>query len=493
MHSFLLWASLVVIGQTNSFHVSNQLCIPGSIVGHKGSLRKLTNIKNEYTQKDPILTTELSMTTFSSQEKRRKDNRISFLLSISYMSIIASVMVLSACLSVIELDMSGVMLFATLATMAGKLLLGPPTDMFGGQATLQMAMVGMAALLYATSITQTGKSFRLYWVAFSFLYSSTWGAIGKIVHENFPPNQWATQINIVAAASRFGSLLSALVYGMVVKAGWHWRGIFRVVGVIQVVAFVLFSSGGAGVWSNRVVDEVTQVSEIVGGDVGSASNERGSESESESVGEVLQRVTRDPKFVLMLLGKLPLMVVGQFLQLVPMYLETAVKMSRSSAITCSSTFALGSLVANLFGSRVYHKLSSSRQIRLVFVFNVIGVLCSSSLFLHSLGLFPLNGPVASSILLVWGGAWALPFYTPPALMALTLGGRQHSALLTNMFDGAGFLAGAIFSDIALGYGRRGVWRGSLLTMALGSCMTTASMLVAMILQDHEKRGKKIRT
>jgi len=43
--------------------------------------------------------------------------------------------------------------------------------------------------------------------------------------------------------------------------------------------------------------------------------------------------------------------------------------------------------------------------------------------------------------LLWGFAWALPFYIPAGVMALKLGGVHHAALLTNLFDAAGNLVG----------------------------------------------------
>jgi hypothetical protein len=48
-------------------------------------------------------------------------------------------------------------------------------------------------------------------------------------------------------------------------------------------------------------------------------------------------------------------------------------------------------------------------------------------------------PVLLLAIFLWGFAWSLPFYIPAGVMALQLGGPEHAALLTNIFDAAGFL------------------------------------------------------
>ena len=40
--------------------------------------------------------------------------------------------------------------------------------------------------------------------------------------------------------------------------------------------------------------------------------------------------------------------------------------------------------------------------------------------------------------MLWGLAYALPFYIPPGAFAMTAGGKTAAALYTNLFDAAGF-------------------------------------------------------
>jgi MFS family permease len=248
------------------------------------------------------------------------------------MSIIASIMVLSACLSSIELSVSSVMLLSTFANMAAKFLLGPPTDTLGGKFTLQISMFSMTILLILLSFCQSSKLFIFQWILLSFLYSSTWGAIQKIIRETFSKDKWSNQINYVAAASRFGNLLSAIVYGALVSRGFNWRFLFRGVGCVQGIVFIIFSLGYS-VLDKNINININRYSET-------DNNSNNYNAQEETVAQVLKRASQDKKFLYMLLAKIPLMMVGQFIMLIPLYLETGLKMTRSAAITKSSIFAV---------------------------------------------------------------------------------------------------------------------------------------------------------
>ena len=85
------------------------------------------------------------------------------------------------------------------------------------------------------------------------------------------------------------------------------------------------------------------------------------------------------------------------------------------------------------------------------------------------------------ILLIWGASWSLPFYVPPGLMAMAVGGIRHAALLSNIMDGAAMLVGAFSSEIALKHGKLGRWSSSLFLMMLGSIIACIFMRKSMLL------------
>lgn len=83
------------------------------------------------------------------------------------------------------------------------------------------------------------------------------------------------------------------------------------------------------------------------------------------------------------------------------------------------------------------------QVTTIAGFNIAGGLLVTLLALQSLSIpwvcAAMPQPVLLLTIFLWGFAWSLPFYIPAGVMALQLGGRKHAALLTNIFDAAGFL------------------------------------------------------
>jgi hypothetical protein len=92
---------------------------------------------------------------------------------------------------------------------------------------------------------------------------------------------------------------------------------------------------------------------------------------------------------------------------------------------------------------------------------------------------PLSPALVLVLLTMWGGAWALPFYIPPGLVALRLGGRHHAALLTNIFGATGYFAGAIFTYFSMKWGKAGNWLPVLLLCAGGNFVSLITMNLAM--------------
>lgn len=84
-----------------------------------------------------------------------------------------------------------------------------------------------------------------------------------------------------------------------------------------------------------------------------------------------------------------------------------------------------------------------------------------------------------ALITVWGAAWALPFYIPPGIVALQLGGKDHSAMITNIFGAVGYLSGAVFTYLTMKLGKSGNWFPVLMTCALGNLISMVTMDRAM--------------
>ena len=80
------------------------------------------------------------------------------------------------------------------------------------------------------------------------------------------------------------------------------------------------------------------------------------------------------------------------------------------------------------------------------------------------------------------------------LLALALGGVHHAALLTNLFDAAGFLAAALVSYFAMELGKTANWVPLLGALAAGGGIAAFTMAGAMklaIVRDSRSRREQI--
>jgi len=145
----------------------------------------------------------------------------------------------------------------------------------------------------------------------------------------------------------------------------------------------------------------------------------------------------------------------------------------------SSLFALGSFISSVLGTRLYNKFSDSKKSISILVLNIFNFIFPLLLHLNAAKVLHLSPPIALLILTLYGFSWALPFYIPAGIMALKLGGKKHSALLTNLFDAVGFLAASIFSYYATELGRVGNWAPIFKILASVGAVSAVSMSLAM--------------
>ena len=451
-------------------------------------------------------TTALKAAAAPVSEARRK-KYITGLLGASYLGTIVSVMTLPCTLSLVDrslfavtaaggvpvVSMSKLLFLATMGTVAGKFLLGPPTDVLGGHTVMKLCLFVNAALLFLISTVTTPAAFIAPWIVVSFLYGATWGAVGAVVRKEFDQNEWSAQLGLAAAWSRIGSLGSSLAFGAIMSRASgvplnSWRRVFAVAAALQagILAIYIALSGQI---ITRHGPSITSTGKVNS----AADDQNAAPAPAPSALKLLSSACQSSVFWGMLLGKATLLGVGQFIGFISLYLETGLGMSAAAASSFSGLFALGSLLSNLLASRIYRSLPRKTRIRSVTVANLVGVAAPLLLWAHAN--HPLLLPVALrvpsvlTLLTVWGAAWALAFYIPPGVIALDIGGTHHAALVTNIADGAGFTVAACFSLLAMPLGRRGgaAWGKVHLVLASFSAMALLSLRHAMGRERQEPK------
>ena len=152
-----------------------------------------------------------------------------------------------------------------------------------------------------------------------------------------------------------------------------------------------------------------------------------------------------------------------------------------------ATFAVGlaqggSVVGLLvIGNMLYKGLSPHKQIMLVFMELVVCMIVP--FMLAKPELFPFDITlVAVWLLVLWGCAYALPFYLPPGEFALKVGGKTAGALFTNLFDAGGFSFCIFWNRWASTASKGGDFTQVLISMSAFAAISTICMPLCMYRQ-----------
>jgi MFS family permease len=320
---------------------------------------------------------------------------------------------------------------ATMAVAFGKLLLGPVIDAFGGIASLQVALTALMILLACIASCDTFLIFAVCWVFVDFIFSSCWAACISAIHQCFPEREWAGRVGMLAAAARTGNAAAFSVFASVLhytssNKSSPWRLVFWVSAIMQLIPISLLTYFG------RFYKDAMRQQE----------SSRPSLSTSVSC---LKREAATPEFWLHFVSRSALMVFGSFLLFVPTLMTNCYGATSAFGAQVGSIFALGCLLSVTFGSQLYARLSKRNKIGTVVALLGTATLSALAQLAHMRGVLQLSANASAFLLFLWGFCFAVPFYIPPSLYALSRGGKTSSATIADVFDFGGFGLLAVFN------------------------------------------------
>lgn len=317
---------------------------------------------------------------------------------------------------------------STMAIAAGKLLLGPVIDYFGGVFSLKVALISLSAAMGIISISQSFQVFALAWIFVDFIFSSCWAACIHAIHQTFPRHQWAPQIGNLAAAARTGNAAAFTLFAWVLHIAQPftkqtWRPVFGIAAILQLVPVLLLTKFG-----NVKQTDLTLVA--------------ARPTLTESLKTVRDEATT-VDFWLHLISRSALMVFASFLLFIPTLMTQVYGTTPAVASQVGSVFALGCLLSVTTGSAVFPTLLWPGKMKMVSALLGTGILSSIGQLGHVSGWWKLSSTMSTTLLFLWGLAVAIPFYLPPSLYALEKG--RSSATIADAFDVGGFSLLAFFN------------------------------------------------
>jgi MFS family permease len=404
---------------------------------------------------------------------------------------------------------------STLSIVCGKVVLGPLIDWVGGVRSLQIALVVLLSSLLCISTTSSFyPTFFVAWCLVDLTFSACWAAALSAVHETLDEKEWAGTVGLLAMGARLGNaaafsgFAAILAYGERIGYGARdggggsgsWRAVFAAAAAVQAISLVLLSAFGRN--KTRATRGHAQLGEMIAEQEGAPSPPPSS-SVRKSLW-LLGSVASTPQFWLHGISRSALTVVASFLLFVPSLMSQCFGLTDGAAAGVGSLYAAGCLVGVGVGSQRWYANQVPGRSRAAAVATQLGTVVATSLLLmlHVGGGLTLPAPAGALLLFLYAVGFAVPFYLPPSLYALEVGGGTSSATIADAFDIGGFSLLAAFNGyvgriVGGGRGKMGAagaaadskdWIPAFVILTFCALASMASLIWATLLDAREVRG-----
>lgn len=436
-------------------------------------------------------------------KRKRRERGMTLALASSYFTVMGAKCALPAVLALLTSPVTGLtfpsdavpqqlvarqLTIATLAVAMGKLLLGPLIDSVGGIRSLQIALSTLAALLLTISLCQSFAVFSASWILVDFIFSSCWAACMNAIHQSFQKSDWPGQIGSLAAAARAGNSLAFIFFASILHVyenrgmRQYWRPVFLVAAAAQVIPMFLLSMFGR----EAMTTSGTNVSNKDANICETKAGNRSKYSSFRATLAILRREAATPDFWLHLINRSALMLFASFLLFVPTLMTEVYRTSSSVGAQVGSLYALGCLLSVTTASQLFSRLRRHAKLWAVTLFLLVGATGSSLAQLgHVSGFLRLTPWTSAILLFVWGFSFAIPFYIPASLYALSRGGQESSATIADVFDVAGFGLLALFNGYVASIvpSKPEAWIPTFVITTCCSLVSFAALLAAVLREE----------
>ena len=369
----------------------------------------------------------------------------------------------------------GLLSAVSIVCLGGKLLGAAFTDRLGGWVVLVAVFAIWIVATLGAIATPTVDIFGAAWLLNSFAYTITWGATLQVIGSVYEAADRPAELAKCASASRFGATLGNIFFGQLLSAGLGWRQVLVPMLPIQglLLFFCLYK------WSTNKAAAAAKPKEKAAA----------KPTEEAAGGLSLGAAMLLPDFWLMLIPKAVLFTYTQFfMNYIPQLLKEEYAYDDGMAATLGGVAQGGSVFGLLVvGNMFYKNLTKERKVYCVFA---LLALCAAVPFVLSLGPSALPREAVVPLTVLWGLAYAMPFYIPPGEAAMNIGGKASTALFTNVFDAAGFAMSAVWNPWASSVAKGGDFRLILLSQALFGAISMVSMPLCMARQNAKDDAAK---
>mmetsp|Transcript_46683 Transcript_46683/g.77237 ORF Transcript_46683/g.77237 Transcript_46683/m.77237 type:complete len:430 (-) Transcript_46683:330-1619(-) len=361
----------------------------------------------------------------------------------------------------------------SMVCLVGKLLGAAVTDMLGGWLVLVIVFVMWIVATTGAVFSPTVDFFGAMWLLNSFAYTVTWGAATQVVGACYSDKERPAQLSKIASASRFGATLGNIFFGQLLSVGLDWRTTLLPMLPMQALLLLMCLYK----WASAPKAAAVEAS------VAKSNNGKRDAGAEEGLSPLAAMVTID--FWLMLIPKAVLFTYTQFfMNYIPQLLHVSYGYSHGAAASLGGIAQGGSVIGLLVvGNMIYKQLAPTQKVMLVAFLLAI---CAATSAVIAFGPAMVPPSLVVPLTVLWGLAYALPFYIPPGEFAMQIGGKTSTAFFTNVFDAAGFSVSAAWNPWASSLVKGGDFSVVLLSQALFGAISFVCMPVAMSRQNSKK-------
>jgi len=364
----------------------------------------------------------------------------------------------------------------SLVCLGGKLLGAAVTDKLGGWLVLIVVFVLWLISTAGAIVTTSVPVFGAAWLLNSFAYTITWGSCVQVIGTTYEKDaDRSAQLSKAASASRFGATFGNILFGQLLSAGLHWRYALLPILPVQAVLLLMCSYYW---YTNRASSKPPAAPAKK--EAAAASKPK----EGAAGGATALQAFLSIDFWLMVLPKAVLFTYTQFfMNYIPQLLNVVYGYDHGAAATFGGVAQGGSVIGLLYvGNVLYKSRDKAAKVRLVALelcvcVAVPAILANGPLIKSAVGVD--IAPLVVPLTVLWGLAYALPFYIPPGEFAMAVGGKSSTALYTNLFDAAGFTVSAIWNPWASGLAKQGDFATILYSQALFGALSLVCMPLCM--------------
>jgi MFS transporter, OPA family, glycerol-3-phosphate transporter len=380
----------------------------------------------------------------------------------------ASLPLLSAAFGYDKESLGRLASLAILCYALGKVLLGPLGDSIGGRRLLAISIGGSV-------VASLGFGFSTSLLLFTFfaglnrgLQAGGWVGVVHVASSELAPAERGSVMGVVSTSFEVGNVLSLLLCGALVAAGFTWRTLF----VVNPVLFAVIG-GTAIVLLHRTS---RAASDRAATHVGDASEDRATREEVSTEQRTSRRlawlVAQKSFWIAIALSFLLTMVRAGFATWIPMFLAELAQRrggTMSSALVKSALFPAAGLVGALTAGRVSDAFGPGRRAPVIAV--SLALLVASMLLLAHGGI---DDAATALVAIVACGLFLLgPYSLVGGAIVLDVGAGRAAGTAAGLIDAGGYVGAALGGALLGILAQRRGWSAAFDALAVAAFLACA--------------------